>query len=143
MFSRRAIALFSNSTRPHLTPSLHKLPPIASLHSSSASRADSKHTSESYNKDVDVTPPDDSSIHRVDPGSGNVQKPHEPPAGKYSETGVDAAELQYQHVSKSHPYKAPGQDRRYGGREEKQAESSKAEDGPTGKAKDGMKPEGR
>ncbi|KAJ7190805.1 hypothetical protein GGX14DRAFT_482411 [Mycena pura] len=48
------------------------------------------HTTDSYAKEVDSTPAADPTVHRVDPSSENVQKPHEPPSGRYSETGVDA-----------------------------------------------------
>ncbi|KAF9268316.1 hypothetical protein L218DRAFT_609409 [Marasmius fiardii PR-910] len=131
MLSRPIASLFTRSRT------------VTNLRASFYSSPYSKHTTESYNKDVDVTPPDDSKIHRVDPGSENVQKPHEPPSGKWSETGVNAAE-QYRHVSKSEPYKAPGEDRRWGGKEEytkeKGPETSKPGDGPTGGTKEGLKP---
>ncbi|KAJ7140395.1 hypothetical protein C8R46DRAFT_1046907 [Mycena filopes] len=52
-----------------------------------ASRA---HTTASYAKEVDSSPAADPKIHRVDPSSENVQKPHEAPSGKWSATGVEA-----------------------------------------------------
>ncbi|KAJ7176228.1 hypothetical protein C8R43DRAFT_556077 [Mycena crocata] len=48
------------------------------------------HTTDTYSKDVDSSPAADSKIHRVDPSSENVQKPHEPPSGKWSAAGVEA-----------------------------------------------------
>ncbi|KAL0581207.1 hypothetical protein V5O48_000795 [Marasmius crinis-equi] len=111
------------------------------LHTSSRWMKSEQHTTDSYNKDVDVTPPDDSKIHRVDPGNENSQKPYEAPAGKYSQVGAETA---YQNVSRKEPYKAPGEDQRWGGKEEyyseKGPETSKPSGGPEGKAKGGMKP---
>ncbi|KAF5358625.1 hypothetical protein D9758_007747 [Tetrapyrgos nigripes] len=49
------------------------------------------HTSDSYSKDVDANPPNDPTIHRVDPDSETSQKSYEPPKGKYSEAGVRSA----------------------------------------------------
>jgi len=104
-----------------------------------------KHSSESYNKDVDPTPPADSSIHRVDPSSENVQKPHEAPSGEWSRAGIRTDE--YRHVSKDQPYSAPHQDRRYGGKQgwaaEKGPETSHSGQGPEGSESQGRKPEGR
>lgn len=65
-----------------------------SLRSSSAlwaSQGQVKHTSDTYSKEVDATPPSDHTVHRVDPDSDNVQKPHEPPSG-YSRAGVKTEE---------------------------------------------------
>ncbi|KAJ8086087.1 hypothetical protein PM082_004906 [Marasmius tenuissimus] len=143
MFSRQAPRTLLLASR-----SLRQQGPVAStsvahLHTTSRqlNQKSGQHTTDSYSKDVDSTPPDDSKIHRVDPGSENVQKPHEPPSGKWSKTGAETA---YQHVSKSEPYKAPGEDSRYGGKEEydkdKGPETSGTGSGPTGKAKGGMKP---
>ncbi|KAJ8517756.1 hypothetical protein ONZ45_g5088 [Pleurotus djamor] len=76
----------------------------------------------SYEKDVDISPPSDSKIHRVDPTSTNAEKPHEPhnpvkPPTKAQEGGVKAStkEGAYDSVDKEKPYDMPGKDRRYGG----------------------------
>lgn len=118
------------------------------LHSSSSVLSKSKspaHNQDSYNKEADSNPPPDSSIHRIDPSSENVQKPHEPPSGEWSRAGTKTSE--YESVSKTEPYAAPGQDKRYGGKEtyakDKGPETSKPGEGPEGKESGGRKPEGR
>ena len=50
-----------------------------------------KHTPDTYSKEVDATPPSDHTVHRLDPESDNVQKPHEPPSG-YSRAVVKTGE---------------------------------------------------
>ncbi|THU97266.1 hypothetical protein K435DRAFT_778145 [Dendrothele bispora CBS 962.96] len=55
------------------------------------STSTSAHTSDSYSKEVDSTPPNDPKIHRVDPDSDTAQKSYEAPRGKFSETGVKSA----------------------------------------------------
>jgi len=74
------------------------------------SNSKAAHSPDSYNKDIDSTPPPDSTIHRVDPTSDSVQKPHEAPSGEWSRAGTRTSE--YQSVNK-----APGENRRYGGKE--------------------------
>ncbi|KAJ7908959.1 hypothetical protein B0H13DRAFT_1715082 [Mycena leptocephala] len=70
---------------------LRPLPPVARRFLPSyASTALRSHTTDSYTKEVDSTPAADPQIHRVDPSSENVQKPHEAPSGPWSATGVDA-----------------------------------------------------
>ncbi|KAK7060128.1 hypothetical protein VNI00_000892 [Paramarasmius palmivorus] len=101
------------------------------------------HTRDSYNKETDNTPPADDKIHRVDGMSENAQKPYEAPSGKYAEIGAKTQQA-FQHARKDEPYKAPGEDRRYGGKEEyakdKGPEVSKPDEGPEGKSKHGLKP---
>lgn len=46
------------------------------------------HTPDSYSKDIDITPPIDDKVHRVDPDSDRVQKPYEAPSGEWSRAGV-------------------------------------------------------
>jgi len=66
------------------------------------------HTADTYSKDYDSTPPADAKIHRVDPNSENVQKPHEKPSGKWSEAGVKRDE--YESKSKTEPFNGnPGE----------------------------------
>ncbi|KAJ7092963.1 hypothetical protein B0H15DRAFT_777209 [Mycena belliarum] len=112
----------------------------------------STHTTDSYSKDVDSTPAADPKIHRVDPSSENVQKPHEPPSGQWSATGVEAGE--YASMSGDEPYGAPGEEAagRYGGKSGYQGEKaqnprettqSTEEQGPQGAESGGRKPEGR
>jgi hypothetical protein len=119
-------------------PFFHATPPA--LNSKPA------HSPDSYNKDVDSTPPPDSTIHRVDPTSESVQKPHEAPSGQWSRAGTQTSEYQSADES-SQPYAAPGEDRRYGGKElyakEKGPETSQPDEGPAGKASSGRKPERR
>ena len=100
------------------------------------------HRPDSYNKDIDSTPPSDSTIHRVDPTSDSVQKPHEAPSGEWSRAGTRTSE--YQSVDKAgKPYAAPEEDRKYGGKElyakGKSPETSKPSEGPEGKASGGRK----
>ena len=56
------------------------------------------HSADNYSKDVDVNPPDDPSIYRVDSSSDSSQKPYEPPSGKWSQAGIKTKE--YEHVSR-------------------------------------------
>jgi hypothetical protein len=70
----------------------------------------SSHSAEHYFKDVDTSPPSDPTIHRVDAGSENAQRPHEPPSGKWSQAGVQTGE--YQNVDKEVPYTVPGGEKR-------------------------------
>jgi hypothetical protein len=101
------------------------------------------HGPDSYNKDIDSTPPPDSTIHRVDPNSESVQKPHEAPSGEWSRAGTRTSE--YQSVDKGgQPYVTPGENRRkemYA--KEKGTETSKPDEGPEGKASGGRNPKGR
>ncbi|KAJ7728647.1 hypothetical protein B0H16DRAFT_1894065 [Mycena metata] len=129
------------------------------------------HTTDSYGKDVDSSPAADSKIHRVDPSSENVQKPHEPPSGQWSATGVEAGVKnaqgkknsdtegerktgmkEYGTMSSDKPYGAPGAGQRYGGKEgyatEKggnagETSQSTEGQGPAGSESGGRKPEGR
>ena len=70
-------------------PQAHLLP-RRSL-SSTSPQEQTKHTSDTYSKEVDATPASDHTVHRLDPESDNVQKPHEPPSG-YSRAGVKTEE---------------------------------------------------
>lgn len=100
------------------------------------------HTSDTYSKDVDHTPPKDAKVHRVDPDSDRVQKPYEAPSGKWSNAGVKTNE--YQTVDEKQPY-APkgGESTRYGARktltEDKGAETSKSNEGPDGESSGGRR----
>ncbi|KAF8873473.1 hypothetical protein BD779DRAFT_1569889 [Infundibulicybe gibba] len=113
-----------------------------------ANQNSTSHTSDSYSKETDTTPPSDPKIHRLDPESENAQKPHEPPSGEWSRAGTQTQE--YASVSKKKPYGAPGEDsggERYGARpewaEEKGPETSNPGEGPEGTEKEGRKPERR
>ncbi|KAI0268091.1 hypothetical protein BC834DRAFT_867850 [Gloeopeniophorella convolvens] len=116
-----------------------------------APRAESKeseHSADSYFKDVDGSPAD-SSTHRVDSSSDNVQRPYEPPSGKYSQAGVGSEE--YRTVDKNDPYDPPSNDSdkklRYGGKQgyasEKREDTSQPGQGPEGGSAGGREPEGR
>jgi hypothetical protein len=77
------------------------------------------HSAESYVKEVDSSPPTDSSTYQVDDTSDKVQRPHKPPTGKYSQAGVGTEE--YRKVDKHEPYAPPsegeaGTKLRYGGK---------------------------
>ena len=67
-----------------------------SMRSTSAPQGHVKHKSETYSKEVDATPLSDHTVHRLDPESDNVQKPHEPPSG-YSRAGVETGEYSSVH----------------------------------------------
>ncbi|KAK7453519.1 hypothetical protein VKT23_011799 [Stygiomarasmius scandens] len=92
MLSRQILRQTSLSCR-IASPSLH----ITTIRAASQATAPqqpstvSNHTSDSYSKEVDSSPPTDPQIHRVDPDSDTAQKSYEPPKGKYSETGVKSA----------------------------------------------------
>jgi hypothetical protein len=110
---------------------------------------DLDHSAESYSKDVDSSPPADSSTYQVDSSSEAVQRPHKPPSGAYSQAGVSSEE--YRMVDKRAPYDPPvsspsdaGKKLRYGGRgQEKSGETSHPGEGPEGGSAAGRKPEGK
>ena len=108
------------------------------------------HSAESYFKEVDSSPPADSSTYQVDASSEAVQRPHTPPSGKYSQAGVGSEE--YNLVDKEAPYDPPSQGDaseklRYGGKNqlpsEKGKETSRSDGSPKGASAAGRKPEGR
>ncbi|KIK99003.1 hypothetical protein PAXRUDRAFT_133039 [Paxillus rubicundulus Ve08.2h10] len=106
------------------------------------------HTAESYFKDADETPPQDSSTYRVDSASEAAQRPYEPPSGQWSEAGMKTEE--YRNVSEDEPYDVlnPPEERlRYGGMkrygEDKAPETSGRGEGAQGTERLGRKPEGR
>src|SRR6266403_1925327 len=108
------------------------------------------HSAESYFKEVDSSPPADSSTYQVDTSSDAVQRPHKPPSGKYSQAGVGSEE--YRLVDKETPYNPPSQGDankklRYGGKDqlpsEKGRETSRSDESPKGASAAGRKPEGR
>lgn len=119
------------------------LPPRIRTAKYSSKPTDPPHSSDSYAKDVDATPPPDHTVHRVDPTSEAAQKPHEPPSGEFSRAGTKTEE--YTHVDKQgRPYAPPGKpEQRYGGKEtydrEKGPETSHPGDGPEGKSSGGRK----
>ncbi|KAG2137059.1 hypothetical protein DEU56DRAFT_736903 [Suillus clintonianus] len=104
------------------------------------------HSADSYFKDVDETPPQDPTIHRVDAASEAAQSSYEPPSGQWNQAGVGTSE--YEHVSKDAPYdvspnngQAKEKNLRYGGTERLDAETSRPGEGPEGQAREGRKPE--
>ena len=108
------------------------------------------HSAESYFKEVDSSPPADSSTYQVDSSSEAVQRPHTPPSGKYSQVGVGSAE--YRTVDKETPYDPPSQGEaskklRYGGKEQSPSEKEKgrerSNESPNKASAAGRKPEGR
>ena len=110
----------------------------------------SDHSAESYFKDVDHTPPPDTSTYQVDASSEAVQRPHKPPSGEYSQAGVTSDA--YRTVDKREPYEPPspggaGTKLRYGGKSrwasEKGMETGHPGEGPEGAGAAGRKPEGK
>lgn len=107
------------------------------------------HSADSYFKDVDSTPPTDSTVHRVDSSSDTVQRPYEPPSGEYSQAGVQTEE--YRSTEKSDkPYDAAGggeNEARYGAtphyKDDPDMKTSKSEESPAEGNADGRKPEGK
>ncbi|KAF9034822.1 hypothetical protein BJ165DRAFT_1312490, partial [Panaeolus papilionaceus] len=99
------------------------------------------HSSDSYSKEVDGSPPVDQKTHRVDPDSDAVQRPLEPPSGQWSKAGVQHEA--YRHVEGSKEPYAPegGSKGSYGSRktwaEEKGPETSGKDDGPDAKSSGG------
>jgi hypothetical protein len=117
---------------------------------SSSKVSDHDHSAESYFKEVDSSPPADSSTYQVDASSDAVQRPHKPPSGKYSQAGVGSDE--YRMVDKETPYDLPsqgdaGKKLRYGGKNQwapgKGRETSRSDEGPNGASAAGRKPEGK
>uniref|UniRef100_A0A8H8CEI0 Uncharacterized protein n=1 Tax=Psilocybe cubensis TaxID=181762 RepID=A0A8H8CEI0_PSICU len=139
---RRRLTILTNGRMVLNGPFKRQVAPSASIHISQARRSD-KHTSDSYAKDVDDTPPADNSVHRMDPDSDRFQKPHEPPSGPWSRAGVQTEE--YRHVEgEKQPYAAKGTNQgRYGSRmnwtEDKGPETSGGDEGPDAKSSGGRK----
>lgn len=93
------------------------------------SKSDS-HTADHYFKDVDENPPPDSTVHRVDAASDAVQRPYEPPSGKWSQAGTQTSE--YQTINKG--YETPeGKQLRYGGVDKTARGIGSPGEGPGGK----------
>ncbi|KAH9965769.1 hypothetical protein BC827DRAFT_765219 [Russula dissimulans] len=114
--------------------------------------SDDDHSAESYLKEVDSSPPADSSTYQVDASSDKVQRPHHPPSGAYSQAGVGSEE--YRAVdkqaaaydppsgsgsgSRGGPGAEAGKKLRYGGK------ASHPGEGPDGAGRaTGRKPEGK
>ncbi|EKM59994.1 uncharacterized protein PHACADRAFT_138385 [Phanerochaete carnosa HHB-10118-sp] len=126
--------------------------PLARGFSTSAC-ASTKHTADSYFKDVDGTDPTNPKVHQVDPSNGGapVARANEQPAtGNFSRSGPDSPE--YDTVSKhDQPYETPptkgtakDQKLRYGAEPGvMKEEPSKHDEGPAGKDAGGRKPEGQ
>jgi hypothetical protein len=112
--------------------------------------SDHDHSAESYVKEVDSSPPADTSTYQVDASSDAVQRPHKPPSGKYSQAGVGSEE--YRMVDQETPYDLPiqgdaGKKLRYGGMNQrapgKGRETSHSDEGPNEGSAAGRKPEGK
>ncbi|KAI0758167.1 hypothetical protein C8Q74DRAFT_1390841 [Fomes fomentarius] len=124
--------------------------------SSSARALETKHTAQSYFKDIDNSPARSQKTYQVD-GSGtgpDIQRPDEPLTGPYSQAGANTKE--YETVAKDDKYDVPpssgpekDQKLRYGNIPENasgqtnRTEVSKSGEGPEGSSKGGRKPEGR
>ncbi|KAJ6545335.1 hypothetical protein B0H19DRAFT_1033811 [Mycena capillaripes] len=125
----------------------------------SAPTASRMHSTDSYTKEVDSTPAADPSIHRVDPSSENVQKPHEAPSGPWSATGVDAGVKnaqgkhdgdkatgmeEYSTMNSGTPYTSSADNEQYGRKAKyQQDDTSPPQQGPDGTESGGRKAEGR
>ena len=107
---------------------------------SSKPKGSSSHTADSYAKDdVDPTPPQDSTIFRVDnSGSETSQKPYEPATGQWSRAGAQTSE--YEHTRDNYTTEG-GPGLRYGAKEEyskeKGPETTKRDEGPESKSRGG------
>ena len=114
----------------------------AAMHTSASARfpASQKHSTDAYNKDVDTTPPEDSTTYMVDP-EADVQKSDAPASGEWSKAGTLTSE--YENVNTTtQPYAAPGQSQRYGNMNALAKDKGpETDDGPNGKASGGRKPE--
>lgn len=110
------------------------------------------HSAESYFKEVDSSPPADSSTYQVDASSDAVQRPHTPPSGKYSKAGVGSEE--YNMVDKGTPrdphFQGDASNKlRHGGKnqipseKEKGRERSRSNEGLNEASAAGRKPESR
>ncbi|GJE87427.1 hypothetical protein PsYK624_035100 [Phanerochaete sordida] len=120
---------------------------------STSARVSTKHTADSYFKEVDSAEPTNSKVHQVDPSDGGapVARANEKTAtGHFSRAGPETKE--YETASKhDQPYGLPptrgpekDQKERYGATEgAMNEEPSKPDEGPAGKDADGRKPEGR
>ncbi|KAJ7611392.1 hypothetical protein DFH06DRAFT_1245012 [Mycena polygramma] len=140
MFSRSLLRPVQSHLRQSLAPA------------SCAASTSTSHTADSYSKEVDSSPAADPTIHRVDPSSENVQKPHEAPSGPWSATGVEAGVTNAQGAKDSSAGAHPGVGDRYGGKTSYEQEKggnpqestrSTEKQGPQGSESGGRKPEGR
>ncbi|CCL99485.1 uncharacterized protein FIBRA_01503 [Fibroporia radiculosa] len=121
----------------------------------SALRFDTKHTAESYFKDVDDSPPQDAKTHQVDSSATGAQvtRGDDSDTGEFSRKGPQTKE--YATTSKKQPYDTPPSEGkqtetklRYGGtggtgKHAGGESTSKPGEGPEGDSAGGRKPEGR
>ncbi|TFK94880.1 hypothetical protein K466DRAFT_508657 [Polyporus arcularius HHB13444] len=122
----------------------------------SARRFDSKHTAESYFKDIDNSAPSSQKVHQVDSSAtgSDVQRPSEPLTGQWSRAGAQTKE--YETTSKTDTYdlkpsSGPEKEEKLGYGNTKGTSAShshdesisKPDEGPEGDNKGGRKPEGR
>jgi len=114
------------------------------FYSSRIISSNKSHSADHYSKDVDTNPPSDPTMHRVDAGSENAQRPHEPPSGKWSQAGTQTNE--YRTVDKEEPYDVPGKNKGaktgYGAvkdSREKASRTGTSDDGPDAKDAGGRK----
>ena len=135
------------TTHPSFIPVRHLAFTRPTYESSQRSSAVSDHSAESYFKDVDHSPPPDTSTYQVDGSSEAVQRPHKPPSGEYSRAGVTSES--YKTVDKREPYDVPspggaGAKLRYGGKGQLASEKGRENsEGPEGASAVGRKPEGK
>jgi len=132
MLSRNIRATFARVSHPRL------------LHSSPELFASNSHSPDTYAKDVDETPPDDSQVFRVDPQSDKVQKADEEPSGPYSRAGAMTEE--YQTVNKrDEPYETPSKSMKYGAMDKESTEKNPPDNargqGPEGTERKGRQPD--
>lgn len=141
-----------NALAPRTTTRLVSVRTLTAARAALAPPPPSKHSADSYFKDVDSEPPKDSTVHRVDSASDAVQRPYEPPADRFSQAGVEAAQTGYRTVNEDKPYDSPDdggekEKLRYGGVEKYPQDGEKRTsgrgEGPSGESAEGRKPEGR
>ncbi|KAI0694391.1 hypothetical protein C8T65DRAFT_666829 [Cerioporus squamosus] len=124
--------------------------------STTARRLESKHTAESYFKDVDDSAPSSQKTHQVDSSAtgSDVQRPSEPLTGQWSRAGAQTKEYETASTRDTYdtkPSSGPEKDEKlhYGNYPGTSASHSTDEavsspgEGPEGANKGGRKPEGR
>lgn len=117
----------------------------ATVHTSASacSPTSQKHSTDVYNKDVDTTPPEDSTTYFVDP-EADVQKSDAPASGEWSRAATLTSEFENVDTT-SQPYAAPGQSQQHENvnvsAKDKGPETSGPDEGPEGKSSGGRKPE--
>lgn len=106
----------------------------ATMHTSASafSPTTQKHSTDVYNKDVDTTPPEDTTTYFVDP-EADVQKSDAPASGEWSRAGTLTSEFENVDTT-SQPYANVSA-------KDKGPETGGPDEGPKGKSSSGKKTE--